>query len=82
MEGKPTLEEAREFILKTIEAAKQFRTKMEEAYFRTKEIDLAAKELLDSFYFENPSYFLSREIFQEVYRQMVRHIATVMEGKG
>jgi hypothetical protein len=59
--------------------AKQFRARMEEAYCRTKDIDLASKELISAFYRENPSYFLSPEIFLEVMRQMVRHLATVSQ---
>ena len=78
--GYVTGEEAREFIPKTIEMAKQLRVRMEEAYRSTKDIDLAAQKLISSFYDENPYYFLSPEIFLDVYRQMVRHIASVMEG--
>jgi glyoxylase-like metal-dependent hydrolase (beta-lactamase superfamily II) len=69
-------EEAREFISKSIERAKEIRDQMEEAYRSTRDIDGAAKKLISSFYEENPSYFLSPEIFFDVYRQMVRHIAS------
>lgn len=79
--GYVTGEEAREFIPKTIELAKQLRSRMEEAYRATRDIDAAARGLISSFYEENPRYFLSPEIFLNVYRQMVRHIAGVMEGK-
>jgi len=54
---------------------------MEEVYRSTRDINLAAKQLVSSFYDENPYYFLSPEIFLDVYRQMVRHIAGVIEGK-
>jgi 2-aminobenzoylacetyl-CoA thioesterase len=74
-------EEAREFISKSIEMAGQKRVLMEEVYRSTRDIDAAAKKLISSFYKENPSYFLSPEIFLDVYRQMVRHIATVIEEK-
>jgi glyoxylase-like metal-dependent hydrolase (beta-lactamase superfamily II) len=74
-------EEARKFIPLTIEMAKMKRAEMEEAYRSTRDIDAAAKKLISSFYDENPDYFLSPEIFLDVYRQMVRHIATVMEQK-
>ena len=74
-------EEARTFIAKSIEMAKKNRTQMEEAYRSIRDIDGAAQKLVSSFYEENPSYFLSPEIFLDVYRQMVRHIATVVEGK-
>ena len=73
--------EAWEFIPKSIEMAKKNRILMEQAYRSTRDIDAAARKLISSFYEENPSYFLSPEIFLDVYRQMVRHIATVIEGK-
>jgi len=73
-------EEAREFISKSIEMARQQRARIEEAYRSTKDIDLAAQKLISSFYNENSNYFLSPEIFLDVYRQMVRHIASVIEG--
>ena len=74
-------EEAWEFIPKSIEMAKKNRVLMEQVYRSTRDIDAAARKLISSFYEENPSYFLSPEIFLDVYRQMVRHIATVIEGK-
>jgi glyoxylase-like metal-dependent hydrolase (beta-lactamase superfamily II) len=74
-------EEAKEFILKNIELAKEHRTLMEEVYCSTGDIDSAARKLVGSFYDKNPDYFLDPEIFLEVYRQMVRHIASAMEGK-
>jgi 2-aminobenzoylacetyl-CoA thioesterase len=78
--GYLTGEEARDFIPKTIEMARQQRALLEDAYRRDKDIDLAAKRLNSSLYDEHPDYFLSPEIMLDVYRQMVRHIASVMEG--
>ena len=78
--GYVTGEEARKFIPRTIEIARQLRSRMEEVYRSTKDIDMAAQKLISSFYDENSDYFLSPEIFLDVYRQMVRHIANVMEG--
>jgi len=80
--GYVTGEEAREFISKTIEMARKKRTLMEEVYRSTRDIDVAAERLVSSFYDENKDYFLSPEIFIDVYRQMVRHIASAMEGKA
>ncbi len=80
--GYVTGEEAREFIPRTIEIARQLRLQIEEAYRKTKDIDRAAQKLISSFYDEHSDYFLSPEIFLDVYRQMVRHIASVMEGNG
>ena len=73
--------EARDFILRSIQAAKEHRTRIEEAYLRTRDIDTATKELVAFFYREYQSYFLPSEIFEGVYRQMVRHIAEAIEGK-
>jgi len=74
-------EEAGEFISRSITMAEKNRARMEQAYRSTRDIDLAARELISSFYQENPYYFLSPEIFLDVYRQMVRHIASTIEGK-
>ena len=75
-------EEAGEFISRSITMAEKNRARMEQVYRSTRDIDLAARELISSFYQENPYYFLSPEIFLDVYRQMVRHIATTIEGKA
>ena len=74
-------DEATRFVPMTIEMAKKKRAEMEEAYRSTRDIDAAAKKLISSFYEENPDYFLSPEIFLDVHRQMIRHIASRMEQK-
>ena len=80
--GYITEAEAREYISKSIESAKKNRAQMEEIYRSTRDIDAAAQKLTSSFYEENPGYFLSPQIFLDVHRQMVRHLATAMEGKA
>ncbi len=72
-------EEAREFISKSIEMAKKDRARMEQAYRSTGDIDLAARQLISAFYEENPYYLLSPEILFDVYRQMIRHIASMID---
>ena len=72
-------EEAGGFIQRTIRMAKQNRSLMEEAYLRTGDVETAAHELVTSFYELYPDYVLSKEIFQGVYGQMVRHIAKTLE---
>lgn len=79
--GYVTGEEAKEFIPKTIEMAQVNRKRMEDVYRLTGDVDLAAKRLVDAFYHTYPSYFLSPEIYLDVYRQMIRHIATALDGK-
>jgi glyoxylase-like metal-dependent hydrolase (beta-lactamase superfamily II) len=80
--GYLTGEEAGEFVRKSIEMAKKHRDEIENAYRTTGDIDKVAKAMVDSFYYENCDYFLSPGIFLEVYRQMVRHIASAMEGNA
>lgn len=75
-------EEAETFIPATIEMAKRKRAQMEEAYRSTRDIDAAARLLISSFYQESPDYFLSPDIYFDVHRQMVRHIASVMDQKA
>ena len=68
-------EEAGDFIQKTIQTAKKNRSLMEEAYLRRGDVEAAAHELVTSFYESYPNYVLSQEIFEGIYRQMIRHIA-------
>jgi glyoxylase-like metal-dependent hydrolase (beta-lactamase superfamily II) len=79
--GYITGKEAREFVSKSIEMAKKKRAQMEEIYRSTRDIESTAQKLV-SFVYEEPSYFLSPEILLDIYRQMVRHIAMVIEGKA
>jgi len=74
--------EAGNFIHQTIYQASKHRTLMEETYLRTKDIQIAAQELVSDFYRENPDYLISEDIFEGVYRQMVRHVAEALEGSS
>jgi len=80
--GYLTGEEAGEFVRKSIEMAKKHRAAIENAYRSMGDIDKVARAMVNFFYYENRNYFLSPEIFLEVYRQMVRHIASAMEGNA
>ncbi len=71
--------EAGDFIQQTIRMARQNRSLMEEAYLRTRDVESAAHELVSTFYELYPDYVLSKEIFQGIYNQMVRHIAKTLE---
>ena len=71
-------DEARGFISKTIERAKEQRAWVENIYRHTGDIDEAAQKLASAFYKENQDYFLAPEISFEVHRQIVRHIAGAM----
>jgi 2-aminobenzoylacetyl-CoA thioesterase len=67
--------EAARFIPDTIEAAHRFRAAVEDAVRRTGDVDAAARELNQAFYGVHPDYLLPPEIFEGVFRQIVRHIA-------
>ena len=73
-------DESRDFIQEGINQARQQRAWIEKVYLRTLDIEVASRELVSAFYKENPDYLLSPEIFEGVYRQMVRHIANTRKG--
>jgi glyoxylase-like metal-dependent hydrolase (beta-lactamase superfamily II) len=75
-------DEARNYITRSIDLAREHRAKIEEVHRRTGDIDSTAQQMTAAFFAENPDYFISREIFEGVYRQMVRHITNALEGKG
>jgi len=72
-------DEGRGFIQHSIKLAKQRRAFVEEIYMRTGDIETTARKLVTAFCKENPDYMMAPEILEGVYRQMVRHIANVME---
>ncbi len=71
-------EEARTMVKRSIEAARRHREEVEAVLRSERDIDKASQALVRSFYREHPTYFLSPEIFEGVYRQIVRHIAAAM----
>jgi hypothetical protein len=73
--GYVTGGEAGEFVGRAIEEAAHPRAMMEEAYRRYGSVDGAVKELVGGIYTENPDYFMSREITEGIFRQMLKHIA-------
>jgi glyoxylase-like metal-dependent hydrolase (beta-lactamase superfamily II) len=72
--------EAEDFMDQTIYQARKQRTLMEEAFLRTKDTKVAAQKLVREFYRENPDYLITEEIFEGVFRQMVRHVAEALEN--
>jgi len=72
-------DEAGNFIKQTIEVADQHRILIEETYLRTRDVDVAAHELVTALYAKYPDYILTQEISEGAYRQMVRHIAKGLE---
>jgi len=79
--GYVTGDEARSFIGNAIEAAKLFRELMETVYRRTGSIDDAVNELVENTMATHSDYFLPKDILTTVYQQMMKHIASVSEGR-
>jgi glyoxylase-like metal-dependent hydrolase (beta-lactamase superfamily II) len=77
--GYVTGEEGKHFIENTARLAAEFRRHLEAAYLKTKDIDLAANDLIEEFSAEIAEYMIPPEIYVGVIRQMVRHIASMLE---
>lgn len=78
--GYITGNEAAEFIGQSIISAQKERQRAEKTYLETGDIDKTVTKMVDNFYDEYTDYFLSREIFKGVQRQMIRHIAGALEA--
>ncbi len=72
-------EEAVGYMARSVAAAKSDRAKLEECFRREGDVDRAAKLYTETFFGENPDYFLSSEIYVGVCRQTMRHIAKCLE---
>jgi 2-aminobenzoylacetyl-CoA thioesterase len=77
--GYVTGEEARGYIALSAETAAERRKEMEEVYKRTGSLDKAAKELVDAFFQEYSDYIISPDIMEAVFRQSLRHVASVLD---
>ncbi len=71
---------ARSHIPRSIQKAKEKRGLMESIYQKTGDIEAAVNELLVHFAAENEDNLIPPDLFREVYRQMVRHIAEALEA--
>jgi glyoxylase-like metal-dependent hydrolase (beta-lactamase superfamily II) len=76
--GYVTGEEARTFVDLSIEAARKMRADMEDMYRKEGDLDAAAKTITNSFYEQSPDYFISADILEGVFKQMVKHIAKTL----
>lgn len=74
--GYMTGEDARRFIGRTIEAARDFRSLMERAYQRTGSVESTVDHLIDLAVASSPDFYLPYEILRGIYGQMVRHVAS------
>ncbi len=69
-------EEARNYIPKAIEAAREHRDLMEKLYYEREDVKAVAEKLTSEFYAEYPDHFLPPDISALVYRQMIRNIVS------
>lgn len=73
--GFVTGEEATGFIGQTLDAARALRRAMAEALERHGGVEPAARVLTGELYRRHPDYFMSPEITEGIFRQMIRHVA-------
>jgi 2-aminobenzoylacetyl-CoA thioesterase len=73
--GYVTGREAKDYVRRSIVAAKEKRLAIEHVFRRTGSIEETVAELVAEIYTQHPDYFLSPEIYAGVCRQTVRHIA-------
>jgi glyoxylase-like metal-dependent hydrolase (beta-lactamase superfamily II) len=78
--GAFTGEEAKRFMPRSIEAARETRELMEESYRRTGDAEKSTEELTELIMKRAPEYFLPREVMAMVIGQMMRHIAKSQTG--
>lgn len=76
--GYITGEEAHTYVDVSIEEAKKMRKEMEDVYRKTGDIDAAAAAITKAFYEKSPDYFISSDILEGVFKQMVKHLIKSM----
>jgi glyoxylase-like metal-dependent hydrolase (beta-lactamase superfamily II) len=74
--GYITGDEASRFAAMTIEEGHKWKANMEDLYRSCGgDIDATAKAITDHFYRQMPDYFITREILEGVFRQMIKFIS-------
>jgi len=74
--GYITGDEAARFAAMTIEEGHKWKANMEDLYRSCSgDIDATAKAITDHFYRQMPDYFITREILEGVFRQMIKFIS-------
>ncbi|MBN2255309.1 MAG: MBL fold metallo-hydrolase [Deltaproteobacteria bacterium] len=76
--GYITGDEAATFVDVSIEEARKMRKEMEDMYRATGDIDAAAAAITTAFYDKSPDYFISSDILEGVFKQMVKHLSKSM----
>ncbi|RJR30131.1 MAG: MBL fold metallo-hydrolase [Desulfobacteraceae bacterium] len=73
--GYITGEEAREYVVRTIIAARETYSMMKQTFRRAKSVEKAAEEWTRTFCKERPDYLLTPEILKKVNEQIFSHLA-------
>jgi 2-aminobenzoylacetyl-CoA thioesterase len=72
--------EAENFIVRTVEEALKWKSHLEDCYHKHDgDIEAAGRAITDFFYKQMPGYFISPEILEGVFRQMVKYIAKTLQ---
>ncbi len=72
--GYITGKEGRDYIKRAIRMAGEKRSQIESIYQNSGDLEAAVDELVKIYQFENASNLVPMEVYQNVYRQMVKHI--------
>jgi glyoxylase-like metal-dependent hydrolase (beta-lactamase superfamily II) len=81
--GYVTGEEAGYFVQSTIEEGIKWRNILKDYCRRFNgDVDAAGKAVTDFFYEQMPAYFIAADILEGVFRQMVKYVARISEGRS
>jgi len=80
--GVFTGEDARTFMGRSIESAKETRALLEDAYAKTGDVTESVHIVVETFTTGADGYFLPRPVMEMVIGQMMRHIAKTMDAAG
>jgi len=73
-------DEARDYMARSLESAVEEYAMYEKVYRRTRDIEVAAREVATAWLTANPDYFLTPEIYLGICRQTMKHIARIVDG--
>ncbi len=73
-------DEAREYLALSFKLAEQEFSRLKGIYMRTRDVEVAAQEVASAFLTANTDYLLTREIYEGVCRQQMRHISRLVDA--
>jgi glyoxylase-like metal-dependent hydrolase (beta-lactamase superfamily II) len=79
--GAFTGRDGKDFMGRSIAAAKETRAILEESYKRTRDIEQSKREISEALMKDAEGYFLPRPVMEMVVGQMLRHIAKAVDAK-